>query len=401
MSLPTAEGTTYSASEGTVRERVLHWLNQHKFWLIVGSIVLAFLIFAIIRATSSPARSPLASDNPAPDGGMALAQILRQQGVEVIPTDTATATAKTLSAHQGDVTLMVYDPKGFLEASQLSSLKTAATTLVLVEPSPGTLIGLKSKISSGGAGPDSVTTSPAGCSDPAAQAAGSSEVGSPAGSSRLYHGPVTCFEVPGGTSGSYVTTADGTVKVMGNSAALSNDRLVSSGNAALALNALGEHHHLVWYVPSLADVPASDKPADIASVTPSWVSPAAIWLTVVAALALWWRGRRDGPLVMEPLPVSVRGSETAAGRARLYQDAQATQTAAENLRAATLQRLAKHFRLGSDASAAQVCSAVVRNSALPPAQVTHVLLEFSPETNAALLDWAHQLHTLESEATTR
>ncbi|GAA3099893.1 hypothetical protein GCM10020254_51720 [Streptomyces goshikiensis] len=61
---------------------------------------------------------------------------------------------------------------------------------------------------------------------------------------------------------------------------------------------------------------------------------------MAATLAALWRARRLGPLVTEQLPVAVRASEAAEGRARLYHKAGARDRAATVLRAATRERLA-------------------------------------------------------------
>jgi hypothetical protein len=120
---------------------------------------------------------------------------------------------------------------------------------------------------------------------------------------------------------------------------------------------------------------------------------------IVAVLAMLWKGVRDGPLVPEPLPVVVRASETAAGRARLYQDARAVDRAAANLRAAALTRLAGHFRLGGAATAGDVADALARHGPRDAADVDAVLCAGPPLTESALLAWAQDLEELEREAT--
>ena len=96
-------------------------------------------------------------------------------------------------------------------------------------------------------------------------------------------------------------------------------RSPSEGNAALALNLLGAHRTLIWYLPTLDDL-ASGEPPTIAELTPPLGHARSLLLLVLVALAAaFWRGRRFGPLVVENLPVVVRASETMEGRARLYE----------------------------------------------------------------------------------
>ncbi|MBK3638927.1 DUF4350 domain-containing protein, partial [Streptomyces sp. MBT97] len=138
------------------------------------------------------------------------------------------------------------------------------------------------------------------------------------------------------------TTGDGDTVVLGAPDILYNDRLDEQGNASLALQLLGSRSHLVWYLPSLSDTAATD-PADEKSfldLLPSGWLWGTLQLFVAAALAALWRARRFGPLVPEKLPVAIRASETAEGRARLYRKADARDRAADALRSTTRTRLA-------------------------------------------------------------
>ncbi|MDQ6739387.1 MAG: hypothetical protein M3021_03190, partial [Actinomycetota bacterium] len=188
--------------------------------------------------------------------------------------------------------------------------------------------------------------------------------------------------------------------VLGNRAVLSNDKLGTSGNAALALRTLGKARNLLWYTPSLQDLAQAETPKDLAQLTPEWRVPAGIWLLIVAVLGMLWKGRRDGPLVPEPLPVVVQASETAAGRARLYQDAGAAGTAAASLRAGSLLRMAHHLRLGPGASRDDVVASISAQTGRS-AEELRQLIQAKPGTDAALLRWARDLDVLEKEVTSR
>ena len=102
---------------------------------------------------------------------------------------------------------------------------------------------------------------------------------------------------------------------------MSNGLIDDEGNAALTLRVLGSTPTLVWYQPTAEDLAVTSGPVDPRSLLPGFVDPLMFWLLVTALIAILWRSRRLGPLVTEPLPVVVRSAETAAGRARLYQDA--------------------------------------------------------------------------------
>ncbi|BDZ42901.1 hypothetical protein GCM10025865_22000 [Paraoerskovia sediminicola] len=104
-----------------------------------------------------------------------------------------------------------------------------------------------------------------------------------------------------------------------------------------------------------------------------------------------------GRLVSEPLPVVVRSSETTRGRARLYRAGGARGHAAAGLRALTAQRLAR--RLGVPASAGRdvVVEATARACGRTPDEIQHILYGPPPTDDAALLELATRLDTLESE----
>ena len=244
---------------------------------------------------------------------------------------------------------------------------------------------------------DAGTVDGADCPDPAAESAGSISAGGLA-----YRGPVTCFPVTGGSepaAGLFAASADGSAAVLGFTGLLANDTIAENGNAALALWSLGRADTLVWYLPVPADIPAGDAPVNPFSLLPDWVNPLLVWVLVVTALAAFWRGRRLGPLAMEPMPVVVRAAETADGRARLYQDSKALDRAAANLRAGTMVRLASRLRLGPGSTAADVVQAAARSTGRSAAEVDSLLNRHVPANDSGLVAWSQELLYLEEEIT--
>lgn len=402
----------------TVRQRTRERLGRHRFWLIVGTVsVLVTVTLFVLGNLGRHSTGTLAIDNPAPEGGMATANILAQHGVKVAATNTLASTlARLRDTGASTPTVLLYDPAGILDRGQVEQLAETDATLVLVEPGPltlrgaaaatGTAAGTGPGITAAGSGVFPADTAAAACGNDDAVAAGS--ISSDAGT--VYRGPVMCFPdahtAGGGTAagsapaGLYAASANGRVMVIGNHLILSNDKLEASGNAALTLRMLGKNPELLWYTPSLLDLPQDAVPKDLSSLTPPWRVPAGIWLLIVAVLGMLWKGRRDGPIVPEPLPVTVKAAETAAGRARLYEDAGASETAAAVLRAGAMLRMARHLRLGRAASDADVLAAVARHTGRPDGQVAK-LLHTRPATGPALLRWATELNTLEKEVTSR
>lgn len=371
------------------------WFRRHLVWIALGVVFAAFVTFLVAERFSAPKDSrSLSTRNPAPDGAMALAEILGRHGVGITPTDTLEDTLAALS--DDDSTVLLYDPRGFLDRSQLQDVRAAAGRVVVVAPRLRTLNGLDPDFRPGGVVPEATKNLEPGCGQEDAEQAGPVAAQGP-----VYLGPVVCYATRSDGPGLYVSSADGHVVVLGSTELLENQHLAAAGNAALATRTLGSAPNLVWYTPGLADV-ASDRSAPtLNELAPPWVAFAGPWLAVIAILAILWRGRRLGPLVFEPLPVVVKAAETAEGRARLYQDSRAVERAADNLRAGTLARLAKHFNLGTDATAEAIIDAVARRLGRQSPAIRWALIDSKPQTEGQLVQWAQQIERIEQEATAR
>ena len=374
----------------TLRARLRAW----RLWIILA-LVLCLVVTLTVLGSSGCDDTALSPANPAPAGAMAAATILAEQGVDVRTPASHEEALDLLADRGGQSTLFLYDPNGFLGPDQLAELNGLARRQVLMEPGFLQLTGLAPDIRSAGVLPEQDPALEAECSAPDASAAGSIDSGGLA-----YRAPVTCFPAAGvAAGGAYAGNDDGSVIVLGNAALLANESLANRGNAALALRTLGSTDTLVWFLPTVSDVPAAEAPADFRTLLPGWLDPLLLWLLVVAALAMFWRGRRLGPLAAEPLPVVVRAAETAEGRARLYQDAQSTDRAAQTLRAAALTRLAVRLRLGPGSSTGTVVRAVAAATGRPEAEVSSLLNGALPASAAALVQWSQDLQALEEEVT--
>ncbi|GAA2171885.1 DUF4350 domain-containing protein [Arthrobacter parietis] len=370
-------------------------LKQARGWLILGALLLVTVVIGAIAAGSGE-QNPLSPENAAPGGARAAAEVLERGGVEVIRAESLEDAIDALRG--SDDTLLLHDPQSWLTSEQLESLgDTLADRTVLIEPGLTILTELADGVRSAGVIPADITDPlPANCSNAAATAAGSV---SPGGFS--YRGAVTCFPLPGegggNTAGTFVTTADGEIGVLGNGGIISNGRIDEHGNAALTLRVLGSTKTLVWYQPTQDDLAVTAGPADPLALLPDFVNPLMLWLLITALLAIFWRGRRLGPLVTEPLPVVVRSAETAAGRARLYQDAGAVQHAAETLRAATLARLAAALRIPPAYPRTTVVAAAASKTGRDPAELDSLLNSQLPHSDAQLVQWSQELDKLEQE----
>jgi hypothetical protein len=110
-----------------------------------------------------------------------------------------------------------------------------------------------------------------------------------------------------------------------------------------------------------------------------------------------WRGRRLGPLVVEPLPVVVKAVESTQGRGRLYRRVRDREHAAGILREATRRRLGNHLRLPPDTGSEELVHAVTRATGRPPDALRGLLETGSVPDDTALTRLAHELAALERE----
>ncbi|MBF4993687.1 DUF4350 domain-containing protein [Arthrobacter gandavensis] len=386
-------GTGSDAASSALRSRLRAW----RLWIILSLVLLGGVVLSLLTAPDTD-RTRLSASNAAPEGAQAAVRVLEERGVNVVPAEDYGEALRLLGGN--GAALLLYDPNEYLSGQQLSELGNAARKSILVEPTFAQLLALAPDISQAGLVPQDVIDAgsvDAGCSAPAAEAAGSVSAGGLA-----YRGPVTCFTVTGSSepaAGLFAESEDDSAAVLGFTGLLANETIAENGNAALALRSLGSADTLVWYLPVPADIPAGDAPANPFSLLPEWVDPLLAWTLVVAAYAAFWRGRRLGPLAMEPMPVVVRAAETAEGRARLYQDSRALDRAADNLRAGTMVRLAARLRLGPGSSAADVVRAAARSTGRSAADINALLNGHTPGNDSDLVAWSQELLYLEEEIT--
>lgn len=396
----TAVAETAVAASPTVRA----WLRRGAFW--AGAAVFALgivVVVALINGVTGAPGGALDADNPAPRGGMAVAEVLGQRGVDVRIVDTLDEAADAAD-DPADTTLLLNDRDALLTPEQLERAGELADRLVLPSPgfsvlttmAPGVLLA-------GPTGSDRAL--PARCSDPAADAAGSiraedldayrvDDAALPAGASAT-----ECFPAEDGAV-ALVRLVDGDREtvVVDADPLFTNDQVGRNGNAAVALTALGSRQTLVWYTPGFGDVEV-DGPPSLAELTPGWVTPLALLLGVVALAAAFWRGRRFGPLVVENLPVIVRASETMEGRARLYQRASARGRALDALRVGAVSRMASSLGLGRAASVDEVVAAAAAATGRDVGDVHAVIVGSMPASDRDLVTLTDRLRGLEADVT--
>jgi hypothetical protein len=372
--------------EPTIGARIRSWRRP----ALVVAVVLGVGLLATALTLSGAAQDRLDPDGAAPQGARALRVLLEDQGVAVT---RVTTSAAALSAAGPDGTLVVVASARLGDAA-LDRLAAYRGDLVLVEPSQRVLAALAPEITLGTPIPSEVRDP--GCGYDVATRAGRADGGGLAAVSSTPSGGTVdlCYGGPDGAGLVHLVHPGGRVLVvLGSGAALTNDLLGNEGNASLGLGVLGGHGRLTWLMSGPELDGAGQK--SVSELLPRGVGLAALQLVVVVLLLALWRGRRLGPLVVEPLPTVIRAAETTEGRARLYRRARATGPAASALRGASIRRLLPLVGLGPAASAAETTPVVAARSGMSTADVHALLFGPAPGDDAALVRLKAQLDALE------
>ncbi|MFF1542101.1 DUF4350 domain-containing protein [Microbacterium sp. NPDC058269] len=356
-------------------------------WTIVAALVLLVAVVGLRVAVTAPgARGALDPEARDDAGALALADILRDQGVEV---DIRRSRAEARAAIDENTTLVMANPYTLTDEA-LETLTEPATRVVFLSTSTHLLNEI-------GIGQNAAGTLSAAAPD--CDVAEFAKVGT-IRADRLFtpaDGVQACFGDAEGAAVLVDRRTDPQRVVVEGTRLFSNAYLTENGNAALGLALLGQTDRVVWYVPSFADSDIEAEPIDtLGSLTPPWLTPAILLLIAAGIAAAIWRGQRFGPLVAETLPVTVRASETMHGRARLTARAADAPHAAQALREGTQRRLARRLGLAVHAGADEVADAASDRLRIPRGTLQALLAGPLPEKDAELVDLARRLDQLET-----
>lgn len=377
------------------------WRRWRGPAVVIGVILLGGIIVGLIQPTGGT-NGYLDPGDARPDGAHALARLAGQRGATVTRVSSAAAAVHAASADTATagqpVTLLVTNPD-LLSVSQLKTLAQAPGNRFLVAPDVTALAVLAARVTETGTPP--VQTQPPGCALPAARLAGSVQTGGLALHTTAA-GAFRCYPGPNQPSLVQYTAGGRTITVLGTGIPLTNEYLAAQGNAALALNLLGQDR-IIWLVPSLPP-PGSigtGGRASFASVVPAAAWLVLLQLAIAAVLAALWRGRRLGPVVAERLPVVVRAAETTEGHGRLYRARAARDQAAVALRQAARDRLVRLLGLAATASDAALAAQVAGRTGRAADEIMNLLAGPAPASDPALTALADDLDTLEAEVRSR
>ena len=386
MTAPAATNRRASGSPSSPprrRRAAITWVAIAAGFIVVG-IVGSLLAGIGERA----ARGSLDPESAGPGGTRALAEVLRDNGVEVV-VERSWQNARDLLEEQ-DATLFLPDTPN-LSAEAVESLVETATATVFGDPASRVL-----RTYFDGAVPTGFATetlAPA-CALPTPARAGDATIG---GLFSAGGAQATCY--PDGEA--HGLLGSGSVTAIDADGVFTNDALADEGNAALAIGLLGAHERVVWYVASAGDTDLPVTDPTLGELTPPWVTPAITLLVLAGLVAGISRGRRFGPLVTERLPVTVRAGETDEGRGRLYAAAHDAPHAAAQLRRGAVRRLAGMVGLGPGDPADRVADAVADLLGADRRAVRGILLHDVPRTDGQLVELSDGLRGLESAVRAR
>jgi hypothetical protein len=396
MSAPAATAPPTTSLSPTSRQV---WTRTRGIVLAVVLLLVAAVAIAVVRSQNR--HGDLDPRSVDPYGSRAVAELLADRGVST-RVDTSLAAAR--AAVGPETTLLVAVPD-LLTPRQQDQLHAATASsggrTVLVAAGMPSVERLAPGVTASPSTSIDSVLDPA-CALPEAERAGSADTGGIRYTTTA-PGADSCY--PSGRFATLIrvpaASGHGDTVVLGAPDILLNDRLDKEGNASLALQLLGSRPHLVWYLPSLADTSAAhdgDRKNFLDLLPSGWLW-GTLQLFVAAALAALWRARRFGPLVPERLPVAIRASETAEGRARLYRKADARDRAAAALRSATRTRLAPLVGVPvTQAHAPEALLPALSAHRSGDGQTLHLLLFGPPpRDDTALITLTDQLDALERE----
>ncbi len=349
------------------------------------ALVVLIGVGILVFAGLSNKQGSLDPDAVDPAGSAALAELLRARGVKVHRVE---GLADVLAHADSTGTVFMTLPE-YEQAALLTGLTRLpdSVRLVLVEPSSYSLDRLTTDLSVKNASAVEKRRAPH-CEFSPATAAGDADMGGPVYTAGAED---RCY---GGSLATTHSRGDQPLIAVGTGTPFTNEKLDQHGNAALALGLLSGADDLWWVLPDRSAAAGPGDQKTLSQILPPWVGPVVWELFLIGFLVALWRGRRLGPVVVEPLPVVVRAAEAVEGRARLYRRARARDRAAEALRAGARARIVPFLGLGTEPSEHALVEAIAARSGRQPADIGELLFGGVPSDDPGLVHLANALDDL-------
>ncbi|MBV7412400.1 DUF4350 domain-containing protein [Dermabacteraceae bacterium TAE3-ERU27] len=386
-------------------------MSSRKKVLIITAASL-FLLFSMIwiLLRGFYISGYLEPSSPEPQGSRALVTVLRKNGTEVTERRSVRGAVKDLE--KGN-TLLITSPStlsrrqlAYLE-EHLQSDTAKKGRIVLVSPNQQVLSIMAPDI-----------WPAATVDDPDAAAQGEQcmlntrarriSAGSPTSHRKslrdklIKEYPGVLFSVHGSANACFLhdsqvsVAKQGRVVVVGSGAPFTNRLLASQDNAAFALNLLSQGKPVTWYLPS-PDDPSSDPGSSVVDYLPSAINPFVDGLTLPVLLLLIASWHRLGPVVREPLPVTVPAAELTRSRAQLMMRFRQRERAAHELRAKTRRELVTLLGGPASASSEEQIAFLQKASPKNSGRLRELLTDSPIKNNSELRQLAEDLIHLEKE----
>jgi hypothetical protein len=352
---------------------------------VAVSLVGLAMVVTVGRANRQQADDPRSSTAT---GAGALGTLLAAEGVEIRVVDEVAQAVETPGPDQA---LVVANADRLTDADSRRLLTAGYGRVILLRANRPALdrFGVRAETR-----PSTRGTLPPSCPADAAEQAGTVAV-EDARSGYAATGPAefSCYPLAtGGYAYLRVGTAAGPpVELV--AGGISNADLDRAGNAAFGMNVFGAQAGVTWLMARRGSTDADPGPPGL---LPPWWPIALAQAAVAFAVVAVWRGRRLGPIMAEPLPVTVRAAETVEGHGRLYHRLNAYDQAASALRTGVIGRLSLAYGHADDPLA--LSAVLADRTGLDPAQVRRMLVDARPTTDNDLVNLARDLDRLEQEA---
>ncbi len=369
-------------------------------WVVIAVVVVVIALVMTWRGPGPASNEPLDPRNPSPSGAQALARVLAAHGVGVTVARGQTELERTRP--DANTTVLVASTGDLAQATilRLGSISRDAERLVVLNPDPWVVRYLSPEVDvdQRRRSADDFAGDGSGCTTKDVRAGETLshtqsefqlQPGTPSAACLTHDGHSVYLSLP-------ATSRHAPLVLLGSASAVTNEEIDEADNAAIVLRTLGHSSRLVWYVPSISDVPSTDR-SRTDQLLPAWLGPSLVVVLISMVAVLLWRGRRLGRLVREPLPVVVRAVETTESRGRIYRRAKDAGRAGMVLQDATRRRLAGYLGLPVPGSAHALVLTVSAASGRRPEEVDLLLHGPPPSTDSHLLGLAAELTALEKE----
>ncbi|WP_157085690.1 DUF4350 domain-containing protein [Devriesea agamarum] len=380
-------------------------MNRTDRRLLAFIIAVVAILVVVVVLRDDYLRGLMEPSSPEPNGSRAVVKVLDREGITVTTQRTTSEAASAV--RRGETVLITQTAT--LNPAQVDALASALKApndprhpgrIVLLHPAENVLDVLAPSIRQKG-GLDHAATVAAHCTD--GPSYGARRLFIRGSDGRQGEPPERTYQVGAGAKGcfksseGFIVAQQDRVIAVGSTSMFRNDSIARSDNAAFTLNLLSQTSHVTWYLPSPTDPMTSEDKGDLLDHLPPWLLSALDWLLIPLILTLVMVGRRLGPVVIEPLPVTVRAQEVTLGRANLMRHARARTRAADALRSGTSRRLARLLNVSPADGLGPLTTALAQRTNRSQHELKK-LLEHSPvTTDSELINLARDLSQLEKE----